>query len=365
MNSYPKVAIVYLSFHCQPYINDVISALKQMTYPKDKVELVIVDNPHPQRESSVQYLIENVLPLSGNELPHITLLPQKTNLYFAGGNNVGIKWALDNDFDYVYLHNSDGFVAAGFLEPLVDALESNRQAGAIQSLLLLYPETELINSSGNSFHYLGQGFCNNFRVNKHSISLPAIRETAYASGAAVLLRADLLRQYGLWDEDFVLYHEDIEYSFRLRAVGYKILVAANSIFYHKYSFGRNQEKFYYIERNRLGLMLIFFKWPTLLLMLPMAVIFELGLLLYAWRRGWLKEKLRVFEYWSTISNWKLWLEKRRQIQKNRKVKDKELLRLASGRVGFEDKEVNIWLLSAVGNPLMVIYWWILKKFIVW
>lgn len=365
MQNYPKVAIVYLSFHCEPYINDVVSALKKMTYPKDRVEFVIVDNPHPQYGSSVPYILENIIPLSGNELPHITLLPQKTNLYFAGGNNVGIKWALNNGFDYVYLHNNDGFVAANFLEPLIEAMEKDRTVGIIQSLLLLYPETELINSSGNSFHYLGQGFCNNFRVNKNSINLPALGETAYASGAAMLMRVDLLRQFGLWDEDFVLYHEDIEYSLRLRAAGYKILVANNSIFYHKYSFGRNREKFYYIERNRFGLMLMFFKWPTLLLMLPMAVVFELGLLLYSWRKGWLKEKWRVYEYWSTISNWKLWTQKRRRVQKIRRVRDRELLRLASGRIKFENKGVGNWLLSGIGNPLMSIYWWIIKRIIWW
>ncbi len=221
MNTFPKVAIVYLSYHCEPYIDDVVSALKKMTYPKDRVEFVVVDNPHPEFGLSIRYLEENIMSMSGNELPHITLLPQNSNLGFSGGNNVGIQWALDNGFDYVYFHNNDGFVAANFLEPLVEVMESDKTIGAVQSLLMLYPEADLLNSSGNSFHYLGLGFCNNLRVKKADIKLEKVYETSYSSGAAVLMRSDLLRQYGLWDHDFFMYHEDIEYSFRLKIAGYK------------------------------------------------------------------------------------------------------------------------------------------------
>ena len=365
MTQFPKVAIVYLSFHCEPYIDDVVSALKKMTYPKDKVEFVIVDNPHPTHGLSVRYLEENVMPLSGNELSHITLLPQKENLGFAGGNNVGIQWALDNGFDYVYFHNNDGFVAANFLEPLIDVMEKNKTVGEVQSLLMLYPETDLLNSSGNSFHYLGLGFCNNLRVKKDSVKLEKVYETSYSSGAAVLMRSDLLRQYGLWDHDFFMYHEDIEYSFRLKIAGYKIMVASDSLFYHKYSFGRNQVKFYYIERNRLGVMLMFFKLPTLLLFLPMGLILEAGLLLFAVKQGWVKEKLKAYVYWLKLSSWKLWLKKRAYVQNIRKISDKEMVKTFVGKVIFNEASIQNPVLDKIANPLMDLYWKIVKAIIFW
>ena len=361
----PKVAIVYLSFHCEPYIDDVVSALKKMTYPKDKVELVIVDNPHPQHGSSVRYLEEQVMSLSGNELPHITLLAQTENLGFAGGNNVGIKWALDNGFDYVYFHNNDGFVAANFLEPLLDVMEKDKTVGAVQSLLMLYPETDLLNSSGNSFQFLGIGFCNNLRKKLDEIKLEKVFETSYASGAAILMCADLLRQFGLWDHDFFLYHEDIEYCFRLKIAGYKIMVASDSVFYHKYSFSRNKEKFYYIERNRFGVMLMFFKWSTLLLFLPMGLVFEVGLLLFATKQGWLKEKLRSYSYWLQLSSWKLWLKKRAYVQSIRKISDKEMIKTFVGKVEFNEQSIKNPILDKIANPLMDGYWRIVKKLIVW
>lgn len=360
-----KVAIIYLSFHCEPYIDDVVGALRKMTYPKDLVELVIVDNPHPTHGSSVRFLQENVMPLSGEELPHVTILPQETNLGFAGGNNVGIKWALDHGFDYVYLHNNDGFVSANFLEPLIAEMEKDKNIGASQSLMLMYPETDLINTSGNSFQYLGVGFCNNIRVRLENVILPTVTEITYASGAAIMMRTDLLREYGVWDENFFLYHEDIEYSLRLRVAGYKIVTVRDSVFYHKYTFGRNKEKFYYIERNRWGILLMFYKLPTLLLLFPMLIIFELGLLIFAWQKEWIDEKLRAYNYWFNLAHINLWLKKRKHIQNIRKIGDKELMKNFVGDIVFDDASVKNPILDKVGNPVMGVYWKFVYKIINW
>ncbi len=365
LSNYPKIAIIYLSFHCEPYIDDVVSALKKVTYPKSKLELVIVDNPHPKYGSSVPFLNEVFLPLSGNDFPHVTILPQKENLGFAGGNNVGIKWAMENGFDYTYIHNNDGFVTVNAFEPLVEAMEQDKKIAIAQSLIMMFPETELINTSGNAFQYLGIGFCNDFRKRRVDTNLKENKEITYASGAAMLIRTDLLKEFGLWDEDYFLYHEDIEYSFRLKMAGYKVIVVPGSIFYHKYAFSRNKEKFYFIERNRYGLMMSFFKLPTLLLFLPMALILEGGLLLFAWKNGWLKEKFLAYKYWFFPAHWRLWLKKRDFIQSIRKITDKELLKTVTGKVVFEDKSTDSPLLKNVGNPLMNAYWQVVKRIIFW
>src|SRR3989338_2148215 len=140
-----KIAIVYLLYyHNRQHVDDVVSAMKKITYPKDRLEFVIVSNPHPQDGSFVWYVEETVMPLSGKEISHVTLLPQKENLGFAGGNNIGADWAVENGFDYVFFHNNDGFLAANALESLVDAMEKDQSIGIAQSLMLLHQETELI-----------------------------------------------------------------------------------------------------------------------------------------------------------------------------------------------------------------------------
>lgn len=365
LTNYPKIAIVYLSFHCEPYMDDVVSALKNITYPKDKLEFVIVDNPHPEYGSSVRYIEENVMPLSGKELPHTTLLAQSENLGFAGGNNKGVEWALAHNFDYVFFHNNDGFVAANAFEPLVDVLEQDKTVGIAQSLLLLHPETDLVNSTGNSFHYLGFGYCGDYRRPVKELNLPEKREVDYASGAAFMISTELIRKYGMWDHDFFLYHEDLEWSYRIRVAGYKIVMLRDSVFYHKYQFSRSITKFYWMDRNRYGVMLMFFRWPTLLLLFPMAFILEFGLWLFAWKGGWAKKRSEVYKYWLQWKHWKLWLGKRKYIQSIRQVSDRYLLSFSVPDIAFQEREMENPLLVYVGNPVMKLYYWIVVKGLIW
>lgn len=361
----PKVAIIYLSFNSDIYLDDMISALEKNTYPKERAELVVVDNPHPKFGSSMRILEEKLLPISGQSIPHVTLLSQKENLGFAGGNNVGITWAIEHGFDYIYFHNHDGFMAADCLEKLVVAMEHDKQIGAAQSLLLLYPETDLVNTAGNSFHYLGFGYCGSFRVKKSDLKLREVEEVGYASGGSVIMRSTLLKEYGLWDPDFFLYHEDLEYSLRMKAVGYRTVIVRDAIFYHKYQFSRNQDKFYYMERNRFGVMLMYFKWQTLLVLLPMALVMECGLILFAIMNGWFKIKMNIYKYWLTPQHWTLWLKKRKNIQSIRQVPDKVMLKMAADKVIFDSKDIDSPLLKYIANPLMTAYWFVVKKLIVW
>lgn len=361
----PKIGIVYLSFHCEPYIDDVVSALKKITYPKDCIEFIIVDNPHPTHGHSIRYLEEHVMPLSGKELPRVTLMPQKENLGFGPGNNVGTEKAKEFGCDYVFYHNNDGFVAANAFEPLIDYMESHPSVGAAQSLMLLHPETELVNSTGNIFQYLGFGYGGDYRAKISDLTLPPNQEIHYASGAALMVRMSLIDTYGAWDDHFFMYHEDLEWSLRLRIAGYKIVLIRDSVFYHKYQFSRSIKKFYWMERNRYGVMLMFFRWRTLLLLLPMALVLEAGLWLFALRGGWLAERIKVYQYWINPRHWVLWLKKRKKIQKMRAVSDRYLLTYARGGIYFQEKAMENPILEKIGNPMMNGYFTLIKMLVKW
>jgi len=179
------------------------------------------------------------------------------------------------------------------------------------------------------------------------------------------MRADLIRQYGAWDEDFFLYHEDLEWSFRLRVLGYRSVMVSDSVFYHKYQFSRSITKYYWMERNRYGIMLMFFKIPTLLLLLPTGLILEAGLVFFAFKNQWWIERKRVYAYWLNRSNWKLWLKKRRYIQRVRQIRDRDILALASPGIYFQETKMETPLLKYVGNPLMTLYYWVVVKGLIW
>jgi GT2 family glycosyltransferase len=256
-------------------------------------------------------------------------------------------------------------MSASCLEELVKVMESDKKIGVAQSLLLMYPETEIINNAGNAFHYLGLGFSNEFRTKKSNLVLGDVEKVGYASGASLIMRSDLLKEYGLWQKEFFMYHEDLEYSMKMKILGFKTVLAGKSIFYHKYQFSRSKDKFYQMEKNRYAVLLKYYKWPTLIFLLPIELVLELGLLIYSIMNGILLTRLRVYKYWLSLSSWKFWLNERSRVQRIRKVSDKELLRGVTSRIVFEEKSINNPLLKYIGNPLMAIYWFVFKAIIFW
>lgn len=364
MSQHPKVVISYLSYHSEPYFERALEAISKLTYPKDKLALLVVDNPHVEYGNSTEFIENTVNKFSKDSLPEVVkILPQEKNLGFSGGHNVAMRWAIENDYDYVYLNNSDGYLDAGAIEPLVNSLEADRNIGAMQSLVLLHPEENIINTAGNIFHYLGLSYSGHYREDINKVEFKPVEEVNSLSGAAVMLRVDLLREYGLWDEDFFLYHEDFEYSLRLKMLGYKLALASRSKFYHQYEFERSIKKFYWMERNRYGVLLMFYKLPTIILLLPMFLVLEFGLLFFSLFNGWFGERLKVYGYWLRGSSWKLWLGKRKHIQEIRKIDDKDFLNSSSATIEFVD--IDSLLLRKFANPMMSLYYSFIIRFINW
>lgn len=360
-----KVAIIYLLCNDEPekYLENALKGIVCQTYPKENISLAIVYNPIDNADVHLQYINETINLFSA-QLPSTTLLPQQTNIGFSAGNNVGMKWAIEQGSDYVFLHNGDGYLQNKAIESMVNVLQSDEKIGQVQALMLLDPEKDLINSAGNNFHYLGIGYCAHFRQEVKDLKIKSIEEIGYASGAATMLRTDLLQKYGLWNEAFFLYHEDTEYSLRLKIHGYKICLVSEAVFYHRYEFNKKKyNKFYWIERNRHVLQLLFYRWPTIILLLPLELVYNLGLLVYALFAGWIKELLKVYIYWLQPKNWRFWLKVRREVQKDRVMSDRNLI---LGSTPVIDSEVA---LSAVGrtvmNAVFTIYHFLLKILVHW
>jgi len=152
---------------------------------------------------------ENRVALRANLPAECVFIQNNRNLGFAGGMNVGIRYALKQGYDYVWLLNNDAFPEAGCLKNLVAALESDVTLGGITPSLI-YPDgtPQLIGGSVNwatgelSFLMSGQ--------------LPTPTPPGYyATGAALLLRAAALHQVGDFDTRFFAYWEEVDLCVRL------------------------------------------------------------------------------------------------------------------------------------------------------
>lgn len=361
-----KVAIVYLVWSNEPekYLVRALEGVAAQTYAKENLHLLVIYNSHKSDEASQLPFIQNEVGKLKSQLPNVTILPQEKNLGFSGGNNLGMQWAIDNGFDYVFLHNADGYLDAKVMEEMVKAMEADIKIGQSQAMVLMYPEKHLINTTGNLLHYLDIGCCGDFRKPISEQKLPTVYDVGYVSGAATMMRIDLLKKYGLWCEDFFMYHEDTEYSLRLKVRGYRTVAVRDAVFYHEYKFSKNVQKFFWIERNRYVLKYLFYRWPTIILMLPLEVLYNLGLLAVSIKNGWLKELVKVYGYWLQPKNWKTWKEMRQKNLKERLLSDRTLISWSKRTVEMADMVIPRPI-KLVADAVFTIYYFLLKILVWW
>jgi GT2 family glycosyltransferase len=346
-----KVAVIIVTYNSTRFLEDCFGSLSSMTKEGLEAQVIVIDNGSTDGSAEKAAAWRFAMVTKSTE-----------NLGFAGGNNRIIRHALDAGADYVYLLNHDTEVTPGFLVEAVETAEADERIGSVQSLILLSPDKERINSTGNAIHFLGFGYCNDYRRTASSWPRPANPEIAYASGAGVLYRASALKEVGLLDEELFMYHEDLDLGWRLRLAGYRNVLAPASVIYHKYEFSRSITKYFWMERNRYVVLFKNARLWTLILLAPFLLVSELALFAISLVRGWWREKLKVYKYFFTARAWKHVGRERAAVKKLRKVGDREIVRLFTSTIGYQ--EVASPFVTYVANPLMALTWAVLRFLVI-
>jgi hypothetical protein len=348
-----RVLILIVNYNGAAYIRACLASLRQAVGGRADAEILVVDNASTDGSAALV-----------REVPEVHLIGSATNRGFAGGNNVGLCWALEREFDYVYLLNQDTEVEPDFLDEAVRVAEADPSIAAVQSKLLLFQDKRRVCTLGNRIHYLGFGYNGNYGEIDATASLNgAAPEVAYACGAGVLLRASALRESGLFNEELFLYHEDLDLGWRLRLQDYRIVMAPRSVVYHKYEFSRNRNKFYYMERNRYMVMFQNCRAATLALLAVPAAIMQLGMMFYALANGYARDELRMLQYFCRRDTWRRIRATRRAVQRARRIGDRAVFRHFCGKVEFE--ALQSWVLKRVANPVFNAVWVVMRPLIRW
>ncbi|MEI7918239.1 MAG: glycosyltransferase family 2 protein [Candidatus Saccharibacteria bacterium] len=216
-----KVAIVILNWNGANDTLDCLDSLQKQSY-KD-FQIVIVDNG--STDDSCKVLSKYQLSHSKN----VELIRNPKNFGFAGGVNTGIEWALNGDYEYVALFNNDATADKDWLKNLISAID-HKNIG-ISTGLLLHQDGKTIDSTGDWYSTWGLPFPRN--RNDKTASAPTAEKVFSASGGASLYKTEVLRDIGLFDEDFFAYYEDTDVSFRAQLAGWKIAYTPDAIAYHK------------------------------------------------------------------------------------------------------------------------------------
>ena len=218
-----NVHIIVLNWNGRDDTLECLKSLQQINY--DNYKIIVVDNG--SEDGSVFEIKKN--------FPEMKIIENKRNLGFAGGNNIGMKYAVENEADYVLLINNDTTVDKNFLSELVEMGESDKKIGAVGSKIYFHSEPNRIWFAGgkvnwlkNKGTHLGLDEIDNGQYDK-------IREVDYLTGCCLLIKREVIEKIGVLAEDYFLYYEDTDFSARVKNAGYKIMYVPKSKIYHKIS----------------------------------------------------------------------------------------------------------------------------------
>lgn len=237
----PSVAIVLVNYNCYNDTLECVESLLKISYSNYTIFLVDNASTEENKISDNVFLKE-----------HTRLIESDVNLGFSGGNNIAIKKALDEKFDYILLLNNDTTVEPCFLSALVSAAENDRQIGIVTGKIYYYYQRDTIWSAGGTYNK-ATGFTVQFS-GADSEEFNTEKEITFATGCLMLIPSRVMAQVGLLDETYFLYSEDTDYCQRVLLAGYKMLYTPKSVIYHKVSAStgnRSPMQQRYMMRNNL------------------------------------------------------------------------------------------------------------------
>ncbi len=354
------VAVIIVTHH---HRDDVAACLRSLRehWPDETAILphvVVVDN------ASTDGTADRV----ADGFPWVELIRNDHNLGFGPANNLAWEQWRDRtpSPDHLVLLNPDTRVTAGWLEPLVEHLESHPGVAIAQPKIRLMPEHEgdepRIDTVGNRSHYLGFGFVTGYGEPDRG-QHDDIADIGFASGAAMAVRADFVRTCGLFDPALFLYMEDLELGWRARLAGFAIQRVPTSVVLHRHDPRQTLDHLDRLEFGRLWVLGCYYRWPTWLVLAPLMPIMEMGVLAYAACRGRLRDKLASYAMLGRLSFAGAWRARRRAVQSWRRARDREVLRHTVNRL--DPQLLPNPLLRWVANPLVGVYGWLVRGLIRW
>jgi len=276
----------------------------------------------------------------------VKLIQNAKNYGYGEGINTGIREAVGK---YIFLLNIDTRIQPDALGKLYHFMEDNPNVGAAMGKLLI-GQSNRINSCGNCMNILGHTWC--VGLNEEDNDQYPTREVNSVSGACFFVRKEALDRIGLLDREMFLYNEDADLTLRMLMLGYRLWFFKEAVVEHDYSVSVTQKtKYYYAERNRLVLLLKNFEWNTLLRLSPLLCFQELGILGYAITHGLFLGKLKGY-YWF-VKQLPHTLRKRRWVQTNRTMPDKDIL--PNLEITFEYSDIQSVLITWILNPVTRFY----------
>jgi len=254
----PKVLISLIDFNGSENTLLCLDSLDNVKVEGFELSVVVVDNASKEKfQTEKKY--KNF---------SLKIIRSETNLGFAGGQNLGIKYGLDNGVDYFVILNNDVILENNFLLELLKTFVSQKDCGIVSPKIYFakghefhkdrYEEKDL----GKVIWYAGGKMDWQNMIAAHrgvdtvdKGQYEKLEKTDFASGCCEIIKREVFKNVGLFDDKYFLYYEDNDLSQRAKKAGFAIYYQPNAFLWHlnAISTGGSGSSLqdYYITRNRL------------------------------------------------------------------------------------------------------------------
>jgi GT2 family glycosyltransferase len=309
-SSKTKVSVIIVNYNGLSYLETCLRSVLAQNFPY--FEVILVDNK--SSDGSLEY--------TRRTFPDLLAVVNDKNLGYSGGINSGISHAKGR---YIAPLNVDTEVEKNWLGAMVEFMDANPDAGAVTPKSLLYRDRGKVGDMGLNVHVTGLGFVRGFDRQDSDVPKEPF-QVASVSGCSFLIRREIVELMGGLNEDNFMYYDDVDVSWVVNMMGYRIYCVPRSVVYHEYELKMTPQKMFWLEHGRLNAIICYLKAPTLVALLPILILTEVLIMGYCVIRGprYFWAKLRA--WFSVASNMRNLLRRRRQVQRLRKISDLELLK---------------------------------------
>lgn len=308
-----RVTVVIPNWNGRSFLKTCLSSLRDQSF-KD-FQTILVDNG--STDDSTAFVERN--------FPEVEVLKLPENSGFSVAVNAGI---LASDTDYVALLNNDTEQERDWLSELIHAADNHPESGFFASKLIDFRSRRVLDGAGDTIRRSGLPYrLGHGEVDRGQYEKP--RQVFGACAAAAMYRREMLEKVGLFDEDFFAYCEDGDISFRAQLAGYRCLYVPGAVVYHMGSASTGGKRSEFATRlgTRNGINLLVKNLPTPLIP-RFALFFAVGqvsrMLVTVASGVWKAHLLGLAEAIRMLPSM---LQKRREIQKSRRVPNNYILRL--------------------------------------
>lgn len=239
----PRVVIIVLNWNGLKDTRECLASVALLEY--SNFEVMVVDNG--SSDGSVAKI--------RSEFPQVILIENGRNLGYTGGNNIGIRQALERGADYVWLLNNDTAVEPDSLAKLVDEAERSPETGLVSPVVHYYDCPQVVQFMGSYVDFAKIQFVH--VDDPRELASEFVQRHLVLYGTALLIKRSVVESIGYLAEKYFAYHEDGDYSLRALKMNFCTKVRLDSRIYHKDSrtSGKHSPaQTFYRTRN------IFFLW---------------------------------------------------------------------------------------------------------